>query len=75
VHTLTRTPRIEYTPHLSPATSPIPAGTPEDQLRRLLTRYENLRDPAIAALPVLYRNAISSQLRALLAQSVTGDAA
>ena len=53
--------------HLRQIAQAIPATTPPAQLRQLRMRYEDERDPLIAALPTLYREAVASRLRALLA--------
>jgi len=47
----------------------IPDSTPPARLRHLQSRYANVDDPMIAALPTTYRAAVESRLRALLTTS------
>jgi hypothetical protein len=73
--TISRMSPIGYHPRLGAVKSAIPTGISRDQLHRLLTRYENLGDPAIAALPTWYRAAASARIHELLTQTATGRVA
>jgi hypothetical protein len=53
--------------HLRRIAQAIPDTTPPARLRQLRMRYEDERDPLIAALPAPYRGAVECRLRALLA--------
>jgi hypothetical protein len=55
--------------------SAIPEDTPRARVHALLARYEDVRDPMIAALPTTYQAAIESRLRALLTTSLVMEPA
>ena len=61
--------------HLRQIARAVPDTTPPARLRQLRKRYENERDPLIAALPQAYRVAVVSRLRALLAASSVMESA
>jgi hypothetical protein len=67
VNTIARPTRSEYRTHGSSIARAIPDGTSSGRLLELQARYENERDPLIAALPVAYREAVAYRLRTLLA--------
>jgi hypothetical protein len=63
------------TSRLPNVTSAIPEETPRARVHALLARYEDVRDPMIAALPTTYRAAVEGRLRALLTSSLVMEPA
>jgi hypothetical protein len=62
----TRPTRATDAAHLRQIARAIPDTTLPLRLRQLPSRYENVRDPLVAALPPTYRAAVERRLRLLL---------